>query len=130
LGICSVSGAFNIATVGEGGGVAFVDEDVVQMVKIPKGATVLDVIVDVPALESSTALRWSLGDGDSESRYILTNSTGISSAGGIVRLAVAGGSQYAYTEDDTIDFKIKTVASGTPVTVGIIKATVLYTMDA
>jgi len=134
LGMCSVSGAFNIETVGEGGGVAFVDEDVVQMVKIPAGATILDFVVDVPPLESSTALRWSLGDGDSESRFVLNSSVGISSAGGIVRPGSTGGvvgsTQYAYAADDTIDFKIKTVASGTPVTTGIIKLTVFYTMDA
>jgi hypothetical protein len=133
IGICSVSGAFNIATVGEGGGVAFIDEDVLQLVKIPAGATILDWILDLPPLESSTGLVWDLGDADSTGRFATGCVQGRSGAGAIVRPgstgAVVGGTQYAYTVDDTIDFHVTTVASGTPVTSGIIKLTVFYTFD-
>jgi len=128
-GLCSVSGQFNIAT--DGGGVAFVDEDVVQMVKIPAGATVLEIIMDVPPLDTSTGLVWAVGDGDSAERYMTGQTAGRSSAGGVARLGVAGSSQYAsYTADDTIDFHVTTVASGTAAVTGILKMTVIYTFDA
>lgn len=128
LGICSVSGSFDIAATGQGGGVAFVINDVIQMVKIPNGATVLDIILDCPDLDTSTGVRLTVGDGDSTARYIAANNVGV--AGGIIRMSVAGGSQNKYTADDTIDILISTAATGTAATTGVIYMTVFYTMDA
>lgn len=128
LGICSVSGSFDIAATGQGGGVAFIINDVVQMVKIPSGATVLDIILDCPDLDTSTGVRLSVGDGSSSARYIASNNVGV--AGGIIRLSVTGSSQYAYTADDTIDILVAAAATGTAATTGVIYMTVFYSMDA
>jgi hypothetical protein len=128
LGICSVSGTYTFLA-------ALVDEDVIEMVKIPAGATVLDFILDIPAtgLDTGTAIVWALGDGDSEARYMTGAVQGRSSAGAIVRAgstgAVVGSSQLQYAAEDTIDFKVKT-APTTGVAVGTMKRTVFYTMDA
>ena len=128
IGLCSVSGAFNIATAGEGGGTTLVIDDVIQMVKIPAGATVLDMILDCADIDAATDLLLSVGDADSLTRFISSSTVG--QAGGIVRLSVPGGSQYAYTADDTIDVSVTAAATGTAVVAGILKLTVIYTMDA
>ena len=128
LGLCSVSGAFNIATVGEGGGTTLVINDVIQMVKVPIGAVVLDLILDCADIDASTTITLSVGDGDSTARYIAASTVG--RAGGIVRLSVTGSTQTAYTVEDTIDILVAAAATSTAVTTGIIKLTVFYTMDA
>lgn len=127
LGICSVSGSYTFLA-------ALVDEDVVQLVKIPKGATILDWIFDIPAtgFDTQTAIVFDLGDGDSTGRFATGCIQGRSSAGAIMRPgstgSVVGGTQYAYAADDTIDFHV-TTAPTTGVAEGTIKLTVFYTMD-
>lgn len=127
-GLNVVCGAFNIATAGEGGGVAFVDEDVIQMVKVPAGATIVDVILDVCDLDSSTGIRVAVGYGATTNLETLIAPNDGAIAGEIIRMDVAGGSQLAFTTEDTIDVHITTVASGTAATTGIIKLTVFYVM--
>ena len=122
LGLCAVSGTYTMLA-------AFLDEDVVNLVKVPKGATVLELILDVPALTDQADATWDLGDADTTGRFISGGTAGQSSAGAIVRLTVVGSSQYAYTEDTLIQFQIKTVPGATAVTDGVIKLTVIYTMD-
>lgn len=127
-GLNVVCGTFNIATAGEGGGVAFVDEDVIQMVKVPAGATIVDCILDVCDLDSSTGIRVSVGYGATTYLETLIAINDGAIAGEIIRMDVAGGSQLAFTTEDTIDVHITTVASGTAATTGIIKLTVFYVM--
>ncbi len=122
LGLCSVSGSYTMLA-------AFLDEDVVNLVTVPKGATVLEVILDVPPLTDQADVTWDLGDADTTGRFISGGTAGRSSAGAIVRLTVVGSSQYAYTADTMIQFQIKTVPGATAVTDGVIKLTVIYTMD-
>jgi len=128
LGICSVSGSYTFLA-------ALVDEDIIEMVKIPAGATILDWILDIPAtgLDTGTAIVWALGDGTTEARYVTGAVQGRSSAGALVRPgstgSVVGSSQFKYTAEDTIDFKVKT-APTTGVAEGTMKLTVFYTMDA
>ena len=122
IGLCSVSGSYTMLA-------AFLDEDIVHLGKMPKGATLLEVILDVPALTDQADVTWDLGDSDSSGRFITAGTAGRSSAGAIVRLTLAGGSQYVYTADNTIQFKIKTVPGATAVTDGTIKLTAIYTMD-
>ena len=128
LGICSVSGSYTFLA-------ALVDEDIIEMVKIPAGATILDWILDIPAtgLDTGTAIVWCLGDGTTEARFFTGAVQGRSSAGAIVRPGdtgkVVGSTQYQYTAEDTIDFKVKT-APTTGVAEGTMKLTVFYTMDA
>jgi hypothetical protein len=122
LALCSVSGTYTMLA-------AFLDEDVVNLVTVPAGATVLEVILDVPALTDQADVTWDLGDATVTGRFILAGTEGRSSLGAIVRLSVVGSSQYAYTADTKIQFKIKTVPGATAVTNGTIKLTVIYTMD-
>jgi hypothetical protein len=90
---------------------------------------VLDLILDVPVVESGSSISWGLGDGDSTSRYIAASTVGRTGAAGIVRLTVAGSSQTAYTADDTIDMIFGTGAGVATSTSGAIKLTVFYTFD-
>jgi hypothetical protein len=108
---------------------AFIDEDIVHLVKIPAGATILELILDVPALTDQADVTWDLGDADASGRFITAGTAGRSSTGAIVRLTVTGSSQYPYTVDNTIQFKIKTVPGATAVTNGVIKLTAIYSMD-
>ena len=127
LALCSVSGSYTFLA-------ALVDEDVIQMVKIPAGATILDWILDIPAtgLDTGTAIVFDLGDAGSTGRFATGCVQGRSSAGAIVRPgsagSVVGGTQYAYTAEDTIDFHV-TTAPTTGVAEGTMKLTVFYTMD-
>jgi hypothetical protein len=111
--------------------------DVLQMVKIPKGATILDVIVSVNAagLDTGATVAYSVGDTDSAvddtDRYI-TAAAGIigrSSAGGVVRMNNPAGAGYKFEADGTIDL-VFTAGAGTNVATGVITLTALYTMDA
>lgn len=122
LGVCSVTGTYTFSA-------AWVDEDVCQLVPIPAGATILDVIMAVPALTDQADAVWAVGDGDGAERFITGATAGQSSAGGVVRLNAPLGHNYKYTVDDTIDFHITTVPGATAVTDGDISLTVIYTMD-
>lgn len=107
---------------------ALVVNDVIQMCKVPENATVLDIILDVPDLDTGTspAIALSVGDGDSATRYLSSATTGQS--GGIARITVAGSSQTNYSAADTIDIKVSTGPS-TGATTGTLKLAVLYTMQ-
>jgi len=100
-------------------------DDVVQMVKIPKGATILDVILTSADIDSATSAVLAVGDGSDDDRFI-TGST-IGQAGGVERLNAFAGLNYEYTADDTIDLNV-TTAPGTPVE-GVINLCVIYTMN-
>jgi hypothetical protein len=121
-GVNSISATYTITG-------AFVINDVVQMVKVPFGARILYCKVTVPALDSSTGVVWSLGDGGDDDRYITGATTGRSGAAGVSVINTAT-SEYTYTADDTIDFKVTTAATGTAATTGDITVDVLYTMTA
>lgn len=125
-GVNSVSGSYDIAS-----GAAFVVNDVVQMVKIPAGARIIYIKVTVPALDSSTGVVWTLGDGADDDRFINATGgvTGRSGAGGLNVINTLT-SEFTYTVDDTIDFKIQTAATGTAATTGTITVTVVYTLSA
>lgn len=122
--ICDFDIAADIGTAAEGGGgaggTAFVINDVVQMVKVAKGMIVTGVCLAVPALDSSTGIVVAVGDGSDDDRFISGSTKGRSSTAGVEYLNAAAGQNYAYTADDTIDFKVKTAATGTAVTSGII----------
>jgi hypothetical protein len=125
LSLCSFTGEYALPATND-----LDTNDLLKMVPIPNGATVLDVIADIPTggLDTGTSITWTVGDDGDEDRYITTQTVGQSSAGGIVRMNAAGGT-YKYTADNTIDIKI-TAGAGTNTTTGTIKLTVIYTMDA
>ena len=126
IGLTSITGTYALPATND-----LDTNDLIKMVHIPNGATVLEVIVDIPSggLDTSTGVSWSVGDDGSEARYIATHTTGRSGGGGIVRRDVGGGGGYKYTADNTIDIKI-VAGSTTNTTTGTIKLTVIYTMDA
>ena len=118
LGLCSVAGTWEITNVLETG-------DVIHMVKIPAGATLLDLLLDVDDLDAGTDLLLSVGYTGALTAFISSSTVG--QAGGVVRLLVAGGTQKLFAADDTIQVSA-TVGAGTTKT-GTISLTVLYTMD-
>lgn len=126
-----VTQEFNIATAvatadnggGGAGGTGFVVNDVVQMIKVQSGERVLDVILSVDDLDSSTGIELGVGDGGDDDRYITASTIG--QAGGLARMARHVGHGYAYTADDTIDIKVTTAATGTAATTGTLRLTAL-----
>lgn len=95
--------------------------DVVQMVKVPKGATPVYV-----ALSGGTGQGvCKVGDGISTGRYI----TGyLNSAGSKLTTINTGLVPYTYTADDTIDVLCSLVSTTAGAT-GAFNLTVIYTMD-
>lgn len=127
-GVVAVKGVYALAA-------ALVVDDVIQMVKIPKGAMILDMVLSAEDLDSggSPAIVLDVGDGGDTDRFI--DGSTIGQAGGVIRLgsgvaaAVADGTNgYVYTADDTIDVYVQ-VAPATGATTGNITLTVIYTME-
>lgn len=112
--------------------VALVINDIIQMVKVPKGATVTDLDLSVDDLDTGAALTLSVGDGTTADRFIKTSTIG--QAGGTVSLgsgntgaAAADALAYQYTDDDTIDVKVIAAPAGGGT--GTIRLAVGYTMQ-
>ena len=124
IGVHSVSSTYTIAA-------AFVVNDVIQMVKIPKGATINEVILNTTDLDTSTGVVLAVGDGNDVDRFIKDSAIG--QTGGTARLGAGivdnAGNNYTYTADDTIDVKVTTAATGTAATTGTVGLTVIYTMQ-
>jgi hypothetical protein len=100
-------------------------DDVIQMVKIPSGATILDVTLSSTDVDSGTAVVFAVGDGSDDNRFISGSTIG--QAGGVARLDQFAGLNYTYTADDTIDINV-TTAAGTAVA-GTLELNVVYTMN-
>ena len=130
LGLVSRTAEFDLSLTG----LDLDQEDLIKMVPIPAGATIVDVIVSIPTdgLDDATALSWTVGDNDSTDdwdRYITTQTTVGRNAGGVVRLNNQAGVGYKFAADGTIDLVI-TASATTTGSVGKVYMTVLYTMDA
>lgn len=123
IGIESVFATYTITA-------AFVINDVIQMVKVPKGATVLELVFHTTDLDTSTGIVLQIGDGDDVDRYVKDSAIG--QTGGTVRLGAGivnnSGANYTYTAEDTIDVKVTTAASGTAATSGTLSMAVIYAM--
>lgn len=118
-GVISKTGSYKITTA------LNKTANVFQMVKVPAGATVLDVILYAPQIDSSTGQSIGVGDGDSTSYYLAAETT-VGRAAGSTR-----GKAFVpkkYTEEDTIDIIL--TAGATTAVEGTVHLTVLYTMDA
>lgn len=107
---------------------ALVQDDVIQMLKIPAGAVIQEVILSCTDLDtaSSPAIVLEVGDGDDPNRFI--DASTIGQAGGLDRLGTHGGHGYQYAAADTIDVKVPT-APATGATTGTITLTAIYTMQ-
>lgn len=101
--------------------------DVVRMVKVPRGATVLDVVLATTDLDTgSPAIVLDVGDGDDADRFV--DGATIGQGGGVARMNNPAGARHAYAADDTVDVLVAT-APGTGATSGTITLSVLYTME-
>lgn len=120
-GVCSVTGTYELTA-------ALVINDVIQMVKIPKGASILETILATDDLDtaSSPAIVLTVGDDGDTDRFTLVST--IAQAGGFVRMTNIAGLGYQYTADNTIDVKC-TTAPQTGATSGTISLTVIYDMN-
>lgn len=103
--------------------------DVVEMVKVPSGATIFDIILSSTDMDTNgtPTITLGVGDGSSASRFI-SGST-VAQAGGVVYLsddanAANAGFLYQYTADDTIDVKV--TAGPATGAAGTIKLAVFY----
>lgn len=107
---------------------ALVIDDLIHMVKIPAGAKLLDVILDVPDLDTdvSPAITLSVGTTDALEAFISQSTVG--QAGGIVHLSVPGGTLTAFATAKDIVISA-TAAPATGAATGTLKLTAIYTMD-
>lgn len=83
----------------------FIIADVVEMVPVFKDEQVVSVEVLVTDLDTngSPLMTFDVGDGDDVDRFIVAST--VARTGGIAKHTV--GCPYSYSEDDTIDFKVK-----------------------
>lgn len=107
--------------------------NVIEMVKVPKGAQILEVILATEDLDSGTALVLDVGDEDDADRFI--DGATIGQTGGVVRLgsgvaaaAVDDSVGFTYTEANTIDVTV--AVQSTTAVAGVIALTVLYHCDS
>lgn len=102
--------------------------DVIQMVKVPKGATVLDVELITTDLDTggSPAIALHVGYGG-DADYFIASST-VGQAGGVARASASTAKPLAFTAEDTIDV---TVATGpaTGATSGTVSLVVYYVVS-
>lgn len=94
--------------------------DIIQMIPIPKGAAIHDVLVQCDGKAAGADIAVQAGDGNSVARYIAT-----ASGSAVTRLTAGLG--YSYSAEDTIDVKVSTVTSATAG--GSVRLTVVYSMD-
>lgn len=102
--------------------------DVIQMVKIPSGATILDVMIACDDLDThgTPTLEITVGDGGDVDRFITQSN--IPETGKHEQLNAVDGLGYTYTSDDTIDVRVA-VSPSTQAASGDIKLAVLYTIE-
>lgn len=117
IDITSVTAEYTIPT-------GFATSDVVQMVKVPKDATIQEVILSSSAGVGATA-NLSLGDTGNTARYIASTAF---TAATLARLGVHAGHGYKFTADGTID--IAAVSIATPTVGTVVRLTVIYTLQA
>ena len=118
VGLVAVTATYSVAAA-----TSLSAGDVIQMVNVPKGATVIYVALSGG---SGDAL-CSLGDGVSDTRYLAYSSMG--SVTSVVRTITLNASNvpYVYSTDDTIDVFVSTVSVGT--ITGGFNLTILFSKD-
>lgn len=102
----------------------FATNDVVEMVKVPAGATVLNVKLTSSAGVGATA-NLAVGDGGDTDRFITSTAF---TASAVARDNTHVGHGHRYTSDDSID--ILAVSIATPTVGTVVRMTVEYTMQS
>lgn len=129
-GVTSVVSSWTVPATGDGTAAG----DVIQMVKVPKGAVILTVDLACTDLDTGGPTgSMDVGDGGDVDRFI--DGTTIMQAGGIARLGsgvaaadIDGALGYTYTADDTIDVLV--VAAATTKAAGVLVLAVTYALEA
>lgn len=111
--------------------------DVIEMLELPPGCVPVDCILDVTDLDTGTpgitldvgTLAGDVGDKTLANRTLTANliaASTVGQAGGVARMAVAGGTRIAPSDDRrSIGVKVGT-GPGTGATTGTVALTVLY----
>ena len=114
---------------------ALVVNDVIQMVPVPLGAKVLDVILMTDDLDTGTSIVLDVGDTDGTDdtdRYIDAATTdqggALGQVAGFARINNVAGNGYTFAANGTIDVLVQ-VAPETGTTVGTLKLTALLASD-
>lgn len=119
-GVYPIKGTYALAA-------ALAASDVIQMVKVPAGATVLDGYVQLPDLDSngSPTINIECGDGSDPDRFIDGTTGG--QAAGLLRFNSLL-FPHTYTAEDTVDL-VATAGPATGATSGTITLVVFVSMD-
>lgn len=120
-GVISVTATYTLTA-------ALALNDVIEMVQMPAGSTVVEVILSATDLDTggSPNITLAVGDGADTDRFITASNIG--QTGGLTRLNAHTGHGYTYSNADTIDVLVA-AGPATGATTGSIVLTVLYTMD-
>lgn len=120
-GVIQVSATYTVAT-------ALALNDIIEMVNVPNGARILEVILVADDLDTggSPTIALEAGDGGDTDRFIKASNIG--QAGGVARMDNPAGGGYKYTANDTIDIKVST-GPATGATSVNVTLTAFYTLD-
>ena len=115
-------------SLGATGAVNLSTGDVIQMMRVPNGACILDVRLVVDQLSGGN-YTFGIGDGNSAGRYFTSLSSGSTSSQFIGSNAAFQQASvgYSYSAEDTIDITASTVTTATAS--GVLRLVVSYTMD-
>lgn len=101
--------------------------DLVQMMTIPAGATMVDVILDSDDLDSNgtPTIKFDVGDATTANLYIAAST--VPQAGGVAHAAQAASTAYRYAANTPLYVKVNTAAA--TFQAGTVRLTAIYTMD-
>lgn len=121
--VCAVAAVYEISA-------AIVVNDVFQMVRVPAGATILEIVLQTDDVDSAgPSVVFDVGDGSSTDRFVDGCLTGQVAANDVAcRINQVDGHNYVYSAEDTIDI-IAQAAPATSETTGTLRLTVFYTMQ-
>jgi len=115
VGLVGIAATYSVAASMSSG-------DVIQMIKVPAGATVLDLKVSCHLAGQGSI---SVGDGVTTNRYIADTAASVSAA--MMTLNNPNLIPYTYSTDDTIDV---TTSASTNFSAGALYMLAIVTMDA
>lgn len=122
--VCSATGTYAI-------GAALVINDVIRMVKVPAGATILEVILSSDDVDSAgPSVVYGVGDSGSTTRFISACLAGqVASNLVVCRTNTIAGVGYLEAAEEFISVNV-TTAPATSTTTGTLNLNVLYTMQS
>ena len=100
--------------------------DVIQMVKVPAGAKVVDVTVTSNTLVASGAAGWEIGDGIDTNRYAAGSGAATILETGI---DLHTGLNYEYSAEDTVDVRLTSGSVSDNAASAQVKMALTYVMD-